>query len=389
MLRFLSNTKTIKEIYDMFDAGALYIDQSYQRRAVWSEKDNVRLIETILLQYVIPELFFWKASIDPDTGNSITHVVDGQQRVKAIYSFINNDFCLKPQYLINEEIKKLYGNKYFKDLPANPVRTDFWSYELLIVDIDSRANRENIIEMFNRLNLTDYNLNNQEKRNSRSGEFSILATEISNNSFWTENKLFSISDIKRMKDIEFCATIILLYKNGIIDQSDQSALNEAYEEYYVNYQDAENDKNALLAAMSLIQENFINKETIKFIKKKSQLYTIFSIVFYMKREKLGISEEIINNFVLFVQLYLLFNNALDFSDLLDDDEKILYDWLKRYKLASSEGLNKHTNRMIRFNVMKDFLFNITNNQKKARSTLYEKIKNNYSEENQAFNSDEE
>ncbi len=389
MLRFLSNTKTIKEIYDMFDAGALYIDQSYQRRAVWSEKDNVRLIETILLQYVIPELFFWKASIDPDTGNSITHVVDGQQRVKAIYSFINNDFCLKPQYLINEEIKKLYGNKYFKDLPANPVRTDFWSYELLIVDIDSRANRENIIEMFNRLNLTDYNLNNQEKRNSRSGEFSILATEISNNSFWTENKLFSISDIKRMKDIEFCATIILLYKNGIIDQSDQSALNEAYEEYYVNYQDAENDKNALLAAMSLIQENFINKETIKFIKKKSQLYTIFSIVFYMKREKLGISEEIINNFVLFVQLYLLFNNALDFSDLLDDDEKILYDWLKRYKLASSEGLNKHTNRMIRFNVMKDFLFNITNNQKKARSTLYEKIKNNYSEENQAFNSDDE
>ncbi len=373
----------------MFDAGALYIDQSYQRRAVWSEKDNVRLIETILLQYVIPELFFWKASIDPDTGNSITHVVDGQQRVKAIYSFINNDFCLKPQYLINEEIKKLYGNKYFKDLPANPVRTDFWSYELLIVDIDSRANRENIIEMFNRLNLTDYNLNNQEKRNSRSGEFSILATEISNNSFWTENKLFSISDIKRMKDIEFCATIILLYKNGIIDQSDQSALNEAYEEYYVNYQDAENDKNALLAAMSLIQENFINKETIKFIKKKSQLYTIFSIVFYMKREKLGISEEIINNFVLFVQLYLLFNNALDFSDLLDDDEKILYDWLKRYKLASSEGLNKHTNRMIRFNVMKDFLFNITNNQKKARSTLYEKIKNNYSEENQAFNSDDE
>lgn len=389
MLRFLSNTKTIKEIYDMFDSGALYIDQSYQRRAVWSEKDNVRLIETILLQYVIPELFFWKASIDPDTGNSITHVVDGQQRVKAIYSFINNDFCLKSQYLMNEEIKKLYGNKYFKDLPANPVRTDFWSYELLIVDIDSRANRENIIEMFNRLNLTDYNLNNQEKRNSRSGEFSILATEISNNSFWTENKLFSISDIKRMKDIEFCATILLLYKNGIIDQSDQSALNEAYEEYYVNYQDAENDKNALLAAMSLIQENFINKETIKFIKKKSQLYTIFSIVFFMKREKLEISEEIIKNFVLFVQLYLLFNNAIDFSDLLDDNEKILYDWLKRYKLASSEGLNKHTNRMIRFNVMKDFLFNITNKQKKARSTLYEKIKNNLSEENESFILDDE
>ena len=34
--------------------------------------------------------------------------------------------------------------------------------------------------------------------------------------------------------------------------------------------------------------------------------------------------------------------------------RIIYDMLKKYKLASSEGLNKHTNRMIRYNVLKEF-----------------------------------
>ena len=45
---------------------------------------------------------------------------------------------------------------------------------------------------------------------------------------------------------------------------------------------------------------------------------------------------------------------MDMDGKLSDEEKNIYDMLKKYKLASSEGLNKHTNR-IRYNVLKDFL----------------------------------
>ena len=48
----------------------------------------------------------------------------------------------------------------------------------MIIEIDSAATRDDIITMFNRLNLTDYNLNDQEKRNSVSGEFAALARDI-------------------------------------------------------------------------------------------------------------------------------------------------------------------------------------------------------------------
>ena len=372
MFKFSDNRKSVNEIFTMFDEGKLIVDDTYQRRSVWSEKDKVRLIETILLQLVIPELFFWKADTDPETGISTTHIVDGQQRIKAIYSFINNEFKLKPQYLLDEGSKEKYANKYFKDLDTETRKT-FWNYQLMIIEIDSAATRDDIITMFNRLNLTDYNLNDQEKRNSVSGEFAALAREISDNPLWDEKRLFTGPDVKRMKDVEFCASIILLHRKGIIDQTDQSALNQAYEELQVGYKDAEQDKEAVCAAIETIATFFISDNVTKFLRRKAQLYTLFSVVFYMQRENIAVEQCQKDRLEYFVKLYSVFNNDMDLSGEISDSEKILFDWLKKYKLASSEGLNKHTNRMIRYNVMKDFLFGLTDELEEAQSTLYEKM----------------
>lgn len=375
MFSFNDNRKTVNEIFTMFDEGKLIVDDTYQRRSVWSEKDKVRLIETILLQLVIPELFFWKADTDPETGVLTTHIVDGQQRIKAIYSFINNEFKLKPQYLLDGGIKSEYSNKYFKDLDAE-TRKAFWNYQLMIIEIDSKATRDDIITMFNRLNLTDYSLNDQEKRNSVSGEFAALARELSDNPLWDEKRLFTGPDVKRMKDVEFCASIVLLYRKGIIDQTDQSALNQAYEELQVGYKDAERDKEAVCAAIETISLFFVSDSVTKFLRRKAQLYTLFSVVFYMQRENIEVEQYQKDRLESFVKLYSIFDNDMDLTGEISDQEKNLFDWLKKYKLASSEGLNKHTNRMIRYNVMKDFLFGLTSELEAAQLTLYEKMQAN-------------
>lgn len=373
MFNFTDNRKSIKEISSMFEDASLIVDDTYQRRSVWSEKDKIRLIETVLLNLIIPVLFFWKADTDPDTGASITHIVDGQQRIKAICSFINNEFKLKPQFLLDTSAKEKYANKYFRDLEAEDKKS-FWNYQLMVIDIDPAATRTDIITMFNRLNLTDYNLNDQEKRNSMSGEFAALARELSDAPIWEERHLFTTTDVKRMKDVEFCASLILLYRKGIIDQTDQTALNQAYEELQEGYKDAEKDKNAVFAAIDLIPQFFISDEVTKFLKKKTQLYTLFSVVFYMQRNRIDVSEEQLQNLQKFVDLYAVFNNDMDLTNQIDENEKILFDWLKKYKLASSEGLNKHTNRMIRYNVMKDFMFGMSPTLRAAEQTLLEKMK---------------
>lgn len=372
MFSFSNNKKDINEINNMFENGKLIVDESYQRRSVWSEKDKVRLVETILLNYIIPELFFWKAETDPETGDSITHIVDGQQRIKAICSFITNEYKLKKSYLLSNEMKEKYGDKLFSELDSD-TKKKFWNYKLMVIDIDQQVTRNDIIIMFNRLNLTDYSLNDQEKRNSKSGEFAILARELSDNPIWEKYSLFKSNDIKRMRDIEFCASIILLYRNGIIDQVNQAPLNEAYEELQTGYKDAEKDKQAFLNAINIIERFLQNKTTNSFLRRKSQLYTLFSVVFYAQRNNIKITDVQRNNLDVFIKLYSEFNNNMEIKEESSDEDKLLFDLLKRYKLASSEGLNKHTNRMIRYNIMKEVLFFSENKLDKLKASLLKKI----------------
>lgn len=92
---FRRNTKTIQEINHDFIVGTLFADPNYQRRKVWTLQDKVRLIETILLEFVMPEVFFWIADRNPEDGTAKTHIVDGQQRINAITEYINGEFALE------------------------------------------------------------------------------------------------------------------------------------------------------------------------------------------------------------------------------------------------------------------------------------------------------
>ena len=100
---FDRNKKTIKQIKDDFEAGKLIIDSSYQRRSVWTVQDNIRLIETILIGYIVPEVFLWPASVDPETGDTVTHIVDGQQRINAIIDFIQRHIDKIREMIPNEK----------------------------------------------------------------------------------------------------------------------------------------------------------------------------------------------------------------------------------------------------------------------------------------------
>ena len=127
----------IQQIFNDFNDGVLIVDTSYQRRSIWLERDKVRLIETILMGLIIPEVYFWDAETDPDTGKTITHIVDGQQRINAIAQFINNEFKLSKDFLIDQDISERYGNKYFCDL-TNEDKILIWTFNLSVVRIKDK-----------------------------------------------------------------------------------------------------------------------------------------------------------------------------------------------------------------------------------------------------------
>ncbi len=271
LFEFTRNTVTIKDIYDNFIKRSLIIDNSYQRRKVWLPQDNVRLIETILLNLIIPEIFLWPADINPDNGDTITHIVDGQQRINAVIDFISGEYRLQAKYLLNDETRNDFANKYFFDLSPE-MKTHIWQYRLSIVNIDRDNTIEEIKKMFYRLNLTDYSLNEQEKRNSLDSEFGEVSLRLSQYEFWENHKLFSATDVRRMKDVEYCSNILILAREGIVDQTNNKKINEIYDDLKEVYPNKEEDIELISVSMDFI-DKLTNLDTFSFISKKTQMYT--------------------------------------------------------------------------------------------------------------------
>jgi len=349
-LLFRRNTKTIKEIYDAFQAEQLIVDPTYQRRKVWLPQDKIRLIETILLDLVIPEVFFWPATVAADTGETLTHIVDGQQRIASIVDFVSNQggFELSSKFLMDDGIKERCGDKSFVDLDNND-KEKIWIYDLSIVNIDKSFKINTIKQMFYRLNLTNYNLNTQEKLKSIESVFGDSSEALSKLDFWKESKVFSAADARRMLDVRYCCSIYILANEGIIDQTG----NKKIDDYYRDYSDFFDVNNNLYLKIESAIDVIIklrDKSTAGFISKKAQMYTLFCLVFKMFDNQKVYTVEVFERFKLFVKTYNRFRNDYDIEFPNDKLRKINED-IKRYKLASSEGINKINNRVIRLEVL--------------------------------------
>ena len=376
-LLFDRNTKTVKIIFNEFTNDDLIIDQTYQRRKVWLKPDKIRLIETILLDLIIPEVFFWPATIDSDTGDMVTHVVDGQQRITSIVEFIEGEFSLDEKYLMDEKIKESCGNKFFNEL-SNEDKEKLWCYKLSIVEIDRSFTKQDITKMFNRLNLTNYSLNKQEIRNSKVSVFGDKAEELSLYEFWKIYKVFSAADARRMKDIVYCASIYILANEGIVDETSDRKINEYYEDYSDAFDENKSIITKIKLGMSMI-EKLCDNTTLSFVSKKAQMYTMFSFVFKIIDMHRECGQETFERFKLFVSAYNCFKNEYSI-EIEDTGLYAINENIKKYKLASSEGINKIGNRVIRLQTLYNVCFSSLEDTKEklvelARMYEMEKINN--------------
>ena len=144
MRTFKPRAFSISDLYDWYNQSPtqLVLNPKFQRRAVWSPQSKSYLINTILLGLPLP-IFFLRQNTDPKTKKTVREVVDGQQRLRAIFDFIDNGFQLRKAQ--NEE----YGGRYFSELPPE-VQSEFLSYELtvnVLVDLDDK----DVLDIFARL----------------------------------------------------------------------------------------------------------------------------------------------------------------------------------------------------------------------------------------------
>ncbi len=122
-------SKDIKWLTDNLKSGVITVDNSYQRKYIWQQKDQIALIETILLGFPIPEIYLWANDTDPNTGDTKYSIVDGQQRLTTIQRYLNDEFKLNKASI--DKVDADYVGKYFSDLsPEN--KREFWRYQFSI-----------------------------------------------------------------------------------------------------------------------------------------------------------------------------------------------------------------------------------------------------------------
>lgn len=152
-IRVAQKMITVFQIEHWISGNNLDLSPEYQRNIVWDDERKSSLIESLLLRIPIPAFY-----LDEDkTGNK--SVIDGMQRLSAIHSFLNNEFCLKKmQYLSHLE------KKYFRDLEQK-FRVRIEDTELAVNILDERCPQMVKFDVFRRVNTGGLPLNFQEIRN--------------------------------------------------------------------------------------------------------------------------------------------------------------------------------------------------------------------------------
>lgn len=95
---------SIQSLYKDYRDNKLMVNRKYQRKLVWTLEEKEKLINTILQGYPIP-LFLFAERKNPH-GNIYYEIIDGLQRLNAIFEFIENNFSYKNKYFDIEQLAR-------------------------------------------------------------------------------------------------------------------------------------------------------------------------------------------------------------------------------------------------------------------------------------------
>ncbi|PFE18916.1 DUF262 domain-containing protein [Bacillus cereus] len=136
------------------------LDPEFQRRHRWSNTKKSKLIESFIMNVPVPPIFLY------ETEFSVYEVMDGLQRLTAIYEFYKDKFALTNL----EEWSELNGRTY-SQLPKQIKRgidRRYLSSMILLKETARDPKEENRLKqlVFERINSGGEPLDDQEKRNA-------------------------------------------------------------------------------------------------------------------------------------------------------------------------------------------------------------------------------
>jgi Protein of unknown function DUF262 len=284
------DTQTLRTQYRVGDFvtwqrdGALQLNPNFQRRPVWRKGAKSFLIDTIIRGLPVPIIFLRDLRADLKTFQAKRDVVDGQQRIRTILSFI--DHGLLPDYdpqrddfaISRTHNKELAGKRFDQLSVANKQR--ILDYQFSVHSFPADTDDRQILQIFARMNSTGVKLNPQELRNAEFyGEFKTSAYELATEQLnrWRDWEVFNPDQIARMSEVETTSEFMLFILSGILEK-DNKIIDRAYEKYDDVFNDRQEVERRFRLVFDTIEDLFANGNN-RLFKTKTLFFALFAAIY--------------------------------------------------------------------------------------------------------------
>ncbi len=250
---------TIARIYGDIRDQKLEIAPDFQRRFVWTQEHQEKFIDTILNGFPFPEIYVCRGETNIKTLKTTEKVIDGQQRLTTIVNYIENNFE-RPLTII----------KPFQELEDDE-REMFLEYELVVRDI-GKVSEEIIREVFRRINLTKFKLEDIEIHNAvYDGKFISSAKNLASQIDLMKYDVFYDSELTRMVDVHFFLLVLSTLETESYFTRD-SEIEKCIVAYNETYENEKLRKGQILKAFHSLDALNLPLDSIWF--RKSNFFTL-------------------------------------------------------------------------------------------------------------------
>ena len=174
--------ENIQRLFDWYNNGTFLVNRKYQRKLVWNIEEKQNFINSIILYYPVP-LFLLATTADWKY-----EIIDGMQRLNAIFSFIKGEFSVDwNHHDVYFDLQTMAATKNLLDnglleqkypLLDRDICMQFVNYQLPL-SITNFEDKQ-IEEIFRRINATGRQLSAQDLRQAgATHEFAELVRKIS------------------------------------------------------------------------------------------------------------------------------------------------------------------------------------------------------------------
>ncbi len=205
-------TRTVTDLINLHKSGFLNLNPGFQRQSVWKVGDRQKLIESILRNYPLPAVFFYRREHE---GHIYYDVIDGKQRIESILMFtgeMKGRFELKGQMPGSDQVELIDWRKLKKKQQQHLIS----GYRLSVIEVDGDIG--DIIDVFVRINSTGKALTPQEKKNAKyfNSNFLKAANRMAKKfeKLLISMGVMSSTQVSRMKHVELMCELMLSAHQG-------------------------------------------------------------------------------------------------------------------------------------------------------------------------------